>query len=196
MPREAVRVHARKLGGGQGSGCPQTTPRVQPWVSRLEVAVLMRAFCRAFGVEAPSLKGLRASEALRTYREFTAACMELAQRSDEVALLLRSRLEDAAYDLGRMVRACVPWPSKARFWLVRMLYSGIGIGVAQVDQDLLRFCPCSFAQRYSPLDCWFMSAFDEGFLRGILGRKGADLVFFCRITQGASCCMARFGATD
>ena len=63
--------------------------------------------------------------------------------------------------------------------------------VARFSEGGLRFGPCSFSQRYSPRCCWFMSAFDEGFLRGLLGTD-ARLVFSCRLTEGAACCRARF----
>ena len=56
----------------------------------------------------------------------------------------------------------------------------------------VRFGPCSFSQRYTPEDCRFMSAFDEGFMCGIMGIEG-DLRFECRLTEGAACCRARLG---
>lgn len=158
--------------------------------------MLMRVFCHAFDVEAPALRGLDDSEALYVFREFTASCMEMAQRHDGLAALLRSRLGDAALRLGRAVRVLVPSPRGVYLWLARYLYRGIGIEVEEVQPNLLRFYPCSFARRYTSADCWFMSAFDEGFLRGILGQQDADLVFFCRLTEGASCCMARFDVSD
>lgn len=173
-----------------------TTSAPPVWMRKFEVAVLMRVFCHAFDVEAPALRGLDASEALHMFREFTAACMEMAQQHDGLAALLRSRLGDAALTLGRTIRVLVPSPRGARLWLARYLYRGIGIEVKEVRPNLLRFCPCSFARRYTATDCWFMSAFDEGFLRGILGQQDADLVFSCRLTEGASCCMARFDALD
>ena len=159
---------------------------------KIEVDVLLRSFARAFGVETPSLRGQSAHQALLTYREFTAACMELAQRDDWVAKLLRARLGDEAQSLGRTVRRLVPGASVRSFALARLLYHGIGIELAGEIPGKLRFFPCSFAARYTPEDCWFMSAFDEGFIRGISGLADANLTFTCRLTQGDSCCLARF----
>lgn len=195
VTRAAAPVAARAASpvAAKAPGCaPRLAHRPPAWMRRAEVAVLMRVFCRAFDVEAPSLCGLRPDDALRVFREFTAACMEAAQPSDELATWLRARLADSALALGRAARMCAPPPRGARLWLARYLYRGIGIEVREVERGHLRFCPCSFAQRYTPADCWFMSAFDEGFLRGILGAEDASLVFVCRITQGAPCCMARF----
>ena len=165
---------------------------VPAWLRKIEVAVLLRSFSRAFGVEPPSLRGQSARETLTTYREFTAACMELAQRDDRVAKLLRARLSDEAQSLGRTVRRLVPGASVRPFALARLLYRGIGIELAGEIPGKLRFFPCSFAARYTPEDCWFMSAFDEGFIRGISGLADANLTFTCRLTQGDSCCLARF----
>lgn len=184
---------ARSADAGFLSQIPSSPPA---WMCKLETALLMRVFCRAFGVEAPALRGLDAGEALHMFQEFTAACMELAQQHDGLAALLRARLGDAALTLGRTIRVLVPLPRGTRLWLARYLYRGIGIEVVEVQPNLLRFCQCSFARRYTSADCWFMSAFDEGFLRGILGQRDADLVFYCRLTQGASCCMARFDVLD
>lgn len=194
MSHATADVHvARPVDAGLLSHMTSAPPA---WMRKLEAAMLMRVFCRAFGVEAPVLRGLDTDGSLYMFQEFTAACMELAQQYDDLAALLRTRLGDAALTLGRAVRLLAPLPRGARLWLARYLYRGIGIGVKEVHPNLLRFCPCSFARRYTPADCWFMSAFDEGFLRGILGQRDADLVFSCRLTQGASCCMARFDALD
>jgi hypothetical protein len=82
-------------------------------------------------------------------------------------------------------------PSNA-FRLVRFLYRGIGIELSGELPDAVRFGPCSFAQRYTPADCWFMSAFDEGFMCGIMGIEG-ELCFECRLTDGSPCCRAQLG---
>lgn len=161
----------------------------------LETMVLMRAFGRAFGVEVPSLRGLSADDALGTYREFTAACMEMALADKRLAEALRSRLGAEALRLGRTMRLFVPLPRACAFASARYFYRGIGIGLEKSGEDGLLFCPCFFAGRYTPADCWFMSAFDEGFLRGLLGREHADLAFSCRLTEGAPHCMARFQST-
>ena len=72
---------------------------------------------------------------------------------------------------------------------VRFLYSGIGIELTADESGGLKFGPCFFSERYTPEDCWFMSAFDEGFLCGIMGIEGS-LCFNCRLTEGAACCRA------
>ena len=159
---------------------------------KIEVAVLLRSFSRAFGVEAPSLRGQSAHQALLTYREFTAACMELAQRDEKVAEFLRARLGDEAQALGRRVRRLVPGAAARPLELTQYLYRGIGIGLTGEIPGEVRFAPCAFAARYTPEDCWFMSAFDEGFIRGISGLADANLTFTCRLTQGDSYCLACF----
>lgn len=159
-------------------------------IRKIEAAALMGVFAKAFDVDSPELEDVSADEALRVYREFTAACMEAALESREVAAMYRTRLGAEARELGRKVRAAVPMRPSSAFRLVRFLYRGIGIEIAGELPGAVRFGPCSFAQRYTPEDCWLMSAFDEGFMCGILGVEG-KLLFDCRLTESAECCRAR-----
>ena len=162
---------------------------MQPGLARtIVVRVLLRSFARAFDVEAPSVRGLGSNEALVTYRTFTAACMEMALQDALVHQYLRLRLREEAMGLGKRVRMLVPSVFAPN--LARTLYRAIGIDLVFEGQGRLRFASCMFADRYSPKDCWFMSAFDEGFLCGILGIDCGELRFSCRLTEGAPCCMA------
>lgn len=162
------------------------------WLRMFEVAALMGAFAKAFDVEAPELEDMPADKALAVYREFTAACMEAALVDDEVAAAYRARLGAEARELGRKVRAVVPVRPASAFRLVRFLYRGIGIELSGELPGAVQFGPCSFSQRYTPADCWLMSAFDEGFMCGIMGIEG-QLCFDCRLTEGAPCCRAQLG---
>ncbi len=162
------------------------------WLRKLEVAALMGAFEKAFDVEPPGLEDASAETALAAYREFTAACMEAALEDEQVAAAYRERLGAEARELGRKVRTVVPVGPSSAFRLVRYLYRGIDIELAGELPGAVRFGPCSFAQRYTPADCWFMSAFDEGFMCGIVGVESA-LRFECRLTEGAACCRAQLG---
>ena len=168
------------------------TPTLPDWMRWLEVFVLMRRFAKALGVDPPDLQGHSADEALATYREFTAGCMEIAQEDERLVGMFRKSLGSEALALGRRVRTLALARGPRAFSLARLLYAGIGIGLAQTSSGALRFCPCMFAARYTPADCWFMSAFDEGFLRGLLNREDAQLMFSCRLTEGAPHCFARF----
>ncbi len=165
---------------------------MSPVVRSLETVVLLRAFGKAFGVEIPSLRGLSPDDALMVYREFTAACMEMALEDKRLTSVFRPRLGTEARRLGRAVRMLVPFPRSNAFAVARYFYRGIGIGLHVQDDGALRFCPCLFAERYTPADCWFMSAFDEGFLQGLLGHEYSSLVFSRRLTEGAPHCIARF----
>ena len=165
--------------------------RVPPtWLRKVEAAMLLGVFARAFDVEPPDLDDMTADEALAAFREFTAACMEAALENGEVAASYRGRLGAEARELGCKVRAAVPVRSASAFRLVRFLYRGIGIDLSGDMPGAVRFGPCSFAQRYTPADCRFMSAFDEGFICGVMGIEG-ELRFDCRLTEGATCCRAR-----
>lgn len=161
------------------------------WARKVEVAVIMGVFAQAFDVEPPAVGELSADEALLAFREFTAACMEAALEDEQVAALYRQRLGGGGLRLGSQLRATLRVRPSSAFPFAQFLYRGIGIELTSDEAGALRFGPCSFAERYSPRCCCFMSAFDEGFLRGLLGTD-AQLVFSCRLTEGAACCRARF----
>lgn len=164
------------------------THRLASWARKIEVRVLMGSFVRAFGVEAPSVRGMGANEALATYRTFTAACMDMALEDPSLRRHLRQRLRDEAMKLGTRARLFVP--SVLAPELLRALYRAIGIDLVFEDHNRLCFASCAFAKRYTPEDCWFMSAFDEGFLCGVLKIDCGELRFACRLTEGATCCRA------
>lgn len=166
-------------------------PSPPAWLRRLEVVVLMRTFARAFNVKAPSLARASAGTSLRLFRDFTAACMELALERPPVAEYLRERLGREALALGTTVRRLLFVRQGHEMDVIRYLYRGIGIELAGGVPGELRFGPCYFARRYAPRDCWLMSAFDEGFIRGVSGQTHAELSFSCRLTEGAPCCLAR-----
>lgn len=164
------------------------TPPV--WVRRLEAAALMRVFARSFDVEPPSPSTLAA------FREFTAACMQAALADSAVSTRYRIRLGEGARELGTLVRKALAVRPHQAFRVTRFFYRGIGIELSGELPGTLRFGPCYFAQRYSSQCCAFMAAFDEGFMRGITGFDGAELAFSCRLTEGASCCLAVFARVD
>ncbi|MBQ9043419.1 MAG: hypothetical protein IJ111_11485 [Eggerthellaceae bacterium] len=162
------------------------------WVRKRETAELMDVFAQAFEVEPPNVRLLSADEALSSFREFTAACMEAALADDALALRYRQRLGTGACELGRKVRRMLAVRSSNAFAVARFFYRGIGIELSGEIPGRLRFGPCSFSVRYTPQSCWFMSAFDEGFMRGLSGCEGADLSFSCRLTEGSPFCLATF----
>ena len=161
------------------------------WVRKVEAATILGTFAKAFDVDPPAAESLSADETLFAFREFTAACMEEALADEQVALECRARLGAGGLRLGTQLRALLNVQPSSSFAFAQFLYRGLGIELSADESGGLRFGPCSFAVRYTPADCWFMSAFDEGFLRGILGTD-ARLAFSCRLTEGASCCRARF----
>ena len=165
------------------------------WVRKVEAAVIMGVFANAFDVDAPALEDRPADECLAVFREFTAACMEEALKGGSAAAPYRERLGVGGFRLGSQLRDMLNVRSTSAFPFAQFVYRGIGIELASDGSGNLQFGPCSFAQRYSPECCWFMSAFDEGFLRGLLGTN-AHLVFSCRLTEGAPCCLARFEKYD
>lgn len=160
------------------------------WVRKVEIAVIVGVFARAFDVEPPAVEALSADEALGVFREFSAACMDAALVDAPVAETYRERLRAGGLELGAQLRTVLRVTPTSSWQFARFAYKGIGIELTGDREGKLQFGPCSFAERYTPQDCWFMSAFDEGFLCGITGFQG-PLVFSCRLTEGAPCCRAQ-----
>lgn len=169
------------------------TSRTPPaWMRKLETVVLMEVFARAFDVEAPNIRRLDAENALWTFREFTAVCMQTALVNHEAAEEYRTRLGTNAYRLGTLVARLLRIRASRAISAARFFYRGILIDLDGNLPGRLQFSRCYFAERYTPEICWFMSAFDEGFMRGISGIEDARLEFSCRLTKGCACCCARF----
>lgn len=163
-------------------GCPPA------WLRKVEARVIARVFARALGVDAPSMRRLGADEALATLQTFTAVHMKEALASGRVPEC-RTRLGAHARILGTRVRRALPAGHETREQVVRYLYRGIRIELSGSMPGALRFGPCSFARYYSPACCALMSAFDEGFICGIMGLSG-PFVFESRLTEGGACCRA------
>ena len=158
------------------------------WVRKVEVATILGVFAEAFDVDPPAVEGLSA-DALFVFREFTAACMEEALADEQVAAMYRARLGAHGLTLGTKLRNVLNVRAESSFAFAQFVYRGIGIELSADESGGLRFGPCYLSERYTPADCWFMSAFDEGFLRGVMRIEGS-LCFNCRLTEGAACCRA------
>ena len=165
--------------------------RPPSWLRKIEVRVISAVFAKALDAQAPSMRTRNAGEALIALQEFSTARME-ASLAGGLAQTHRARLGQRARTLGTWIRRLAPMSQATRAHLVRYLYRGINIELVGFMPGELRFGPCSFARYYSPACCALMSAFDEGFICGIMGLSG-PLVFETRLTEGATCCFAFIG---
>ncbi|MDO4399776.1 MAG: hypothetical protein Q4D27_02365 [Coriobacteriia bacterium] len=154
------------------------------------IQVLCSTFAHALDVKAPRVAGLSAHRGLKAFREFSAACMEEALVSPAYAEDRRAQLEGRARTLGAQLRAVLAPRDEELAYLVSWLYAAIDIEVSGEIPGELVFNRCSFSGRYTPQLCWFMSAFDSGFIGGLCG--GGRLEFHARITEGAPCCRALY----
>jgi len=159
------------------------------WVRKVETAAILGVFANAFDVDPPALEDRPVDECLPIFCEFTAACTEAALEDERVAAMYRDRLREGGFRLGSQLRSTLNVRASSAFAFAQFLYRGIGIELMADESGGLRFGSCYFSERYTPEDCWFMSAFDEGFLCGIIGVDGT-LCFSCRLTEGAACCCA------
>ena len=166
------------------------------WVRKVEVAAILGVFAKAFDVDPPALEDRPVDECLPVFREFTAACMEAALVDEQVAAMYRTRLREGGFRIGSQLRSTLNVRASSSFAFAQFLYRGIGIELAADESGDLRFGPCFFSERYTPEDCWFMSAFDEGFLCGIMGTdslargKDCDMAKAIVVGSGAGGCMA------
>ena len=146
---------------------------------------LARLTADAFGLPAPGVRG-PAPAALDAYARFTAAEAERALLPGPGAVAVRARLFSSARHLGSRLRAglLIRSPKRAAA-VMRTLYQVIGVEFTSAHGGFM-VTRCSFACRYSPLVCGFISSLDAGLYAGLSG--GRVLEFRTRITEGASFC--------
>jgi hypothetical protein len=157
-----------------------------------KLAELARLTAEAFGEPAPRIDELRSGEALRAYAEFSRAAAERAQGRPASDLeALETRLFEAAESFGREIRRELRVSTRGDVMAAaRLLYRVLEIDLEGDEDGGIVIRRCSFSSVYSPSVCRLMSRLDAGVLAGLAG--GGGLKFSERLTEGASCCRARF----
>jgi len=160
-------------------------------VKRNALVWLFRATAAAFGCVTPTLQGLSREQCLSAYTMFTTDHAEAALTSSDGLAALQERLYGSAYRLGRVPGRLLCVRSVADVMtLGHFLYGILDIEFAGSGSGEIAIPRCHFSSFYSPEVCRLMSAMDRGLLAGLAG--GGELVFWQRITEGQSCCRARF----
>ncbi|MBP1660249.1 MAG: hypothetical protein H6P95_1441 [Candidatus Aminicenantes bacterium] len=158
---------------------------------RRKLEELLRLTARAFGEAPPSVEGLSLEGLRRRYAEFSREMADRALARPEGLTMIERRLFDEADRLGHEIAkelgvSTLPEVLTA----ARILYRGLGIDFRGDRQGDIVIRRCSFSRHYSPDVCRLMSSLDAGLLSGLAG--GGELEFTGRLTEGASCCRARF----
>lgn len=159
-------------------------------VRKQQISFLLTCAEQSFGVKAPPIRELSYQEALGLFAKFTQEQAELCIERGNLESV-RQKLYANAFELANKVkrRLGIRKPEEALFALTT-LYENIGISVEGSLLGELCFHRCYFSEIYTPETCTLMSAFDSGVCGGLMG--DGHLVFSDRITQGQSCCKARY----
>lgn len=142
----------------------------------------------AFQSKVPDLTGLSFQAYLLKYAQFT---KEQAQRSIQYGCdldLIKNRLYQNAYHLGRSIKISLNIRTPKEVMLVcRIIYSILAIDFHGDLEGNILIRRCYFSKFYSSEVCRIISSLDEGLAAGISGGK---LQFKQRITEGYNCCLA------
>jgi hypothetical protein len=146
---------------------------------------------RAFGEGPPAAEGLSLRRMRRLYAEFSKDAAARALGDPAGAAAVEGRLFEEALAFGRGLRGelRVATPGEVMA-AARVLYRGLGIDLRGATSGEIVVRRCAFERQYSPEVCRLMSRLDAGVLAGLAG--GGRLEFSERLTEGASCCRARF----
>jgi len=150
---------------------------------------LIAATADAFQTSAPDTHGLSYGDSLAALAVFSRnraeACLKLPSGSDAV----RSRLFDAAQEIGRDLRREFR-VSTARdvASVLRIAYRALGIKFEGAGYGEVVIPQCLFSSYYSGPVCRLMQALDQGLACGL--SQGGRLTFSSRITEGNPCCQA------
>mgnify|MGYP001093503621 CR=1 FL=1 len=169
------------------------SPALPAALHRTMLSRLFGATAAAFRCSAPSLRGLATPELLSCYASFTAEQVQSAMREGQDLRTLQARLYAQAFTLGRWCGRLMGVRTMLDAMVAgRALYRNLDIDFRGNGQGQVVIPRCFFSRWYTADVCRIMSAMDRGILAGLLG--GGDLAFHARITEGAPCCLARFGA--
>ena len=153
---------------------------------RIELQQLMDLTARAFRKPGKRVWTLPPDKGLEVYAGYTAGHL---REGVDAELLRRMNLE--AYRVGKRLRRIFRIRTQEQAEsLIFSLYKNIGIDMSGSIPGDIYVSRCYFCRHYTPEVCLAASALDEGIISGLAG-KGA-LSFSQRLTDGCSCCRARF----
>lgn len=157
---------------------------------RAQLQLLTLVTAKAFREMPVLLLHLPSDRGLEKYAALTRTWMAKAKRSGEAEAKI-IRLYENARCAGTWLRRLTGIKAEADIrQLVILLYRNIGIRLeGDIPGTFQAWC-CYFAGAYTPEECRFMSAMDNGMITGLFG--GGALEFSERITEGKPCCTACF----
>jgi len=156
-----------------------------------KLAELFGLTARAFNVVPPDLEGLAWCERLHEYGDYTRRLSEQALRDGLDMEAIKTRLFNEAYGLGRGLALELKLVERREvLQAARILYRGLKIDFRGDEEGRIIIQRCYFSRFYSAEGCRLMSSLDSGILAGLAG--GGALEFDKRLTEGQSCCRARF----
>ncbi len=158
------------------------------FIKKRKIRELFRGTADAFQCEVPNLNGLSCQVLLLKYALFTQAQVERSIQCGYDLDLIKSRLYQNAYRLGKGIRNRLNISTLEEYMLTsRIIYNILEVDFQGDSQGNIVIRQCFFSQYYSPEVCRIISALDEGLAAGLVN---GDLQFYQRITEGHSCCKA------
>jgi len=149
----------------------------------------------AFGLETPRTRHMSLAERIDTFARFSHMCVQKNMEDGTNSAPVKRALYRRAKLLAGELRSVFNPSSRTEYLeLLGILYDVIGITIKTEESGRICVTSCSFSLRYSPETCRLMSAVDDGFAVGLWGC--GRLTFQQRITEGHSCCEARFDFGD
>ena len=132
----------------------------------------------------------RMTARLQAYAEFTKEQAEKALSSGFDAGIVKERLYQNAYTLGKRLRKWFSIETTEEVMRIgKVLYNSIGIEINGNAQGEVTVKRCFFSQYYSSPVCSLISSLDDGLFSGLSG--GKRLAFSERLTEGRECCRAK-----
>lgn len=156
---------------------------------RAQLACMSKLFADALGIPAPKTRSLSCIDALASFQAFSTNAAFQASNLRDGGASKRQRLHDGAYKLGHALRRIPLIDSADPADVLTALYANIDIQLQVEPDGIFRMPRCSFSTCYSPVECAFMSAFDQGIIEAFCG--DGTLEFSKRLTQGDPCCCAK-----
>lgn len=160
-------------------------------LKKIIIIHLFKITAKIFGANVKIPRGLRYSEMLHLYANFTNAQAGKI-RSSKALKIIQKQLFQETKKIGSLLRIVLNIQTKQEaFRAIELMYKMIGVTMEIRNDGNFIVKRCFFSKYYVPSTCCLISYFDKGLIYGVT--KGQRMRFHQKITDNLTCCRGTIG---